>query len=128
VNAFDSSAILALAFAESGASKVARLLRDAPAFLSTVSLAEVFGRYLRVGTNIDALRDDIMSQDIEIVPFDATDAELLAKLEPATKRFGLSLGDRACLALAIRCNLSVVTADRNWARVEDLPIALDFIR
>lgn len=42
----------------------------------------------------------------------------IAELRPITKHFGLSLGDRACLALAIQENATVVTADRDWARLD----------
>lgn len=64
---------------------------------------------------------------IEIVPFGIDDAALAASLVPLTRALGLSLGDRACLALAIRRDAAALTADRTWLRL-DLAIEIDSIR
>jgi PIN domain nuclease of toxin-antitoxin system len=48
-------------------------------------------------------------------------------LRPATKALGLSLGDRACLALARRERLPILTADRSWAKL-DLGIPIKVMR
>lgn len=55
---------------------------------------------------------------LEIVPFTAEDAALAASLVPATRRLGLSLGDRACLALALARKIPAVTADRSWSHLQ----------
>ena len=55
--------------------------------------------------------------DIEIVPFDAELALAAALLQPATASAGLSLGDRACLALAAKLDATAMTADRAWLKV-----------
>jgi PIN domain nuclease of toxin-antitoxin system len=55
---------------------------------------------------------------IRFVPFEASTAELAARLEPATRPLGLSLGDRACLALAVELGVPALTADRDWASLE----------
>ena len=53
-----------------------------------------------------------------IEPFTASQARLAADLRPTTSHAGLSLGDRACLALAIELGAEVYTADRQWAKVQ----------
>lgn len=58
-----------------------------------------------------------------------TDADCIeiALLRPLTKARGLSLADRACLALARRLNVPVVTADREWADL-NLGVIVQLIR
>ena len=53
-----------------------------------------------------------------ILPFTIEDAERAARMWPVTSKFGLSLGDRACLALALRLDLPVMTADRVWGKLQ----------
>jgi len=56
--------------------------------------------------------------DLRVVPFDGLQARTAARLRSTTRHAGLSLGDRACLALADRLGYPVVTADRVWASLE----------
>jgi ribonuclease VapC len=51
---------------------------------------------------------------LTIVPFTATTAELAADLYPQVKHLGLSLGDRACLALGLETHREVLTANQDW--------------
>ena len=44
-----------------------------------------------------------------------------------TRATGLSLGDRACLALAQRLRVPAVTADREWANV-NVGITIQLVR
>lgn len=44
-----------------------------------------------------------------------------------TKELGLSLADRACMALAVTLGLPLLTADRSWVEV-DLPVEIRVIR
>lgn len=64
---------------------------------------------------------------LEVVPFGEADALASAELRTSTRHAGLSLADRACLALAIRENAPVITADRAWARL-DLGLDIQLIR
>jgi PIN domain nuclease of toxin-antitoxin system len=64
---------------------------------------------------------------VEMVPFQAEDAALAASLRPKTDPLGLSLGDRACLALALARGVPVLTADRQWGSL-DLGIDIRLIR
>jgi PIN domain nuclease of toxin-antitoxin system len=63
---------------------------------------------------IQLRRSGVLGHAIEIVPFEHDDAKAAAKLRPVSKSRGLSLGDRACLALAMTRRLTVLTADRSW--------------
>ena len=49
-----------------------------------------------------------------IAEFDAEQARLAGELLLRTRSLGLSLGDRACLALAMVLKAPVYTADRIW--------------
>ncbi len=62
-----------------------------------------------------------------IVPFDQELASIAAGLESLTRPFGLSLGDRACLALGIRLSLPILTADQAWAKL-DVGVKVELIR
>ena len=101
---------------EKGHEKVASLLGET--LLSTVNLSEVLGRFARDGIDPIAVLDKLRRSPIRIVTFTATHAALAAALEPITRQLGLSLGDRACLALAQAEGVPALTADRAWARLE----------
>jgi ribonuclease VapC len=64
---------------------------------------------------------------MRVVDFDAELAEMSADLRPATRPNGLSLGDRACLALAQKRGAVALTADRTWASV-DVPVEVRVVR
>jgi PIN domain nuclease of toxin-antitoxin system len=123
--ALDASALLAFLFGEAGHEQVAEVV-DASC-LSSVNLAEVVSRFVRDGHGAHLVQQQITSSGIEIVPFFAEDAALVAGLVPLTQKLGLSLGDRACLALALRRNVPAITADQVWAKL-DLPVEVRVIR
>ena len=79
---------------------VAALLDDS--CLSTVNLAEVIGRFARDGHDPRDVLQRVVQSPIGLVPFLAEDTALAAALIPSTRPLGLSLGDRACLALGWR--------------------------
>jgi len=56
--------------------------------------------------------------DLGVIPFDGLQARTAARLRAMTRHAGLSLGDRACLALGDRLGYPVVTADRVWAGLQ----------
>jgi PIN domain nuclease of toxin-antitoxin system len=111
---FDSSALVALIHGEPGADKVASHLGRAA--ISVVNLAETYGRLLRGAYHPDQLRQDISALELDLRVFDAEQAYAVGRLEPATRRLGLSLGDRACLALALALKLPALTGDRQWLK------------
>lgn len=108
----DASAVLAVLNAEVGAELVMGSLDDA--VLSAVNYAEVVSKLVERGMNRLQACAAIAVIDMRIVAFDAALAERVGELRADTKRFGLSLADRACLALAEREGLPAFTSDRAW--------------
>ncbi len=113
---FDASAILALLRDEPGANIVARYIGDG--LISGVNLQEVIKSLLRREVPIDAALAMLDALHLDVRPHGRDDAVAAARLYPATKEFGSGLGDRTCMALAIAEGLPVLTADREWARIE----------
>jgi PIN domain nuclease of toxin-antitoxin system len=118
----DASAVLALLRAEPGADKVAAALPGA--LLSTVNLAEIVSKLCERGMSAAQARYAVEALGVEIIDFDTTQACLAGDLRKSTKSAGLSLGDRACLALSRHRNLPALTADSAWARLPDLEVTL----
>lgn len=123
--ALDASALLAFLFAEPGHEQVAAQL-DA-ACVSTVNLAEVASRFACDGHDPREVCRRIAASPVEIVPFLAADAAITAALVPVTRKHGLSLGDRACLALAMARRIPALTADSAWTALR-LPVPVQLIR
>lgn len=121
----DASALLALMLDEPGAARVAEFLGDAS--LASVNYAEVLQRLGRDGHALPQVREDVAAMGLRIEPFEAVDAEACAALYETGRPLGLSLGDRACLALAQRLNQAVLTADRAWSNLK-LPLKIEVIR
>ena len=122
---FDSSAVLAVAFEEEGAEAAVRWLSGG--IISAVNASEVVARIVDLGASGEEARALLLGFGLEIRPFDAALAVAAGLLRPATCGQGLSLGDRACMALAIREQARVVTADRAWAAL-DLDVEVELIR
>lgn len=123
----DASALLALLNGEPGGAAVGQLL--AGAAMSTVNWSEVVQKALHHGvtTRPGNLRSDIEALGVELHPFNPSQAEAAAALWDSTRHIGLSLGDRACLALAIELRATAVTADMMWERLS-LPITVHVVR
>jgi ribonuclease VapC len=121
----DSSAILAVVFNEPGDEVVIPLLKGG--LLSTVNSAEVHTRLVLRGLNADFAWRRVMALGCEIRFFDDVQARLAGELAPKTRPLGLSLGDRACLALAIQRKAVVYTTDAAWKNL-NLGIEINVIR
>jgi PIN domain nuclease of toxin-antitoxin system len=123
----DASALLAVLNGEPGGSAIVQLL--ASAAMSTVNWSEVVQKALQHGvtTSPADLRADVQALGVEFHPFTPPHAEVAAALWSSTRQAGLSLGDRACLALAIELGVTAVTTDAAWKRLS-LPIAVRFVR
>lgn len=121
----DASALLALLNAEKGADLVQGLMPEA--VISTVNLAEVVTRLSAAGMPENEIRETLALLGLETIPFDKEQAFRAGLLFPHTQPFGLSLGDRACLALAQTRAATTVTADRTWDDL-DLQITIKLIR
>jgi len=112
VAVLDASAVLAVYFDEPGADQVRAALPGA--LLSAVNYTEVIGKCLEHGDVLAVTLRKLAAMGVAIVPYDARLAQRAGELQPLGRRAGLSLGDRACLALAEREGVTVLTADRSW--------------
>ena len=123
---FDSSALLAIAFEENGADVAARGLSGG--IISAVNASEVVARFVDLGVSGEDARASLLGFGLEIRLFDTALAVAAGLLRAATREKGLlSLGDRACMALAMREQVGIVTADRAWATL-DLDVEIELIR
>lgn len=121
----DSSAILAVLQDEPGRDLVTTHLPGA--LLSTVNLAEAITKLCQKGmSSIDA-ELAISELHVTLIPFSASHARSVGELRSVTKSAGLSLGDRACIALGIERQAEVLTTDRAWATIS-VPTTLTVIR
>lgn len=123
--AIDASALLAFMFREPGHELVEDALDDG--CISAVNVSEVIGRFVQDGHDGGVVLERIQSTAIEVVPFRAADAALAASLVPGTRPHGLSLADRACLALALARGVPAMTADRVWAEL-DVGVRVQVVR
>ena len=121
----DASAILALLAGEPGAEAVSAFIPGAT--VSTVNVAEVSAKLADRGMSEKDMRAAIGMLGLEIAVFDEDAAFAAAMLRDRTRRLGLSLGDRACIALGVARQLPVLTADRSWTGL-DLGIEVRLIR
>jgi ribonuclease VapC len=121
----DSSAVLAVLLSEPGSERVVSVLEGG--LLSTVNLVEVHTRMISLGGAAAQVWDRILNLNCQICPLTEMQARIAAELVTTTRPFGLSLGDRACLALAMERGGVVYTTDRNWKKL-DLGIAVEVIR
>jgi ribonuclease VapC len=112
----DASALLAFLRNEPGAEEVAAVLRLS--CISAVNLAETISKMVEYGKPLDDVGHQIERLRIPVIPFDAEHAKLVASLWKSTREAGLSLGDRACLALGLKTELPVLTTDRAWANLK----------
>jgi ribonuclease VapC len=119
----DASALIALYKEENGYRRV--LAEISSSAISTVNLAEAMTKFVEDDGTADRIPHELGLFGCEMIPVSVGHALAAANLRPSTRRFGLSLGDRLCLALGIERQCSILTADRNWARLDiGVPIVL----
>lgn len=123
----DASALLALLQQEPGAERVAEALVGGA--MSVANLAEVAAKQVDLGLDASVLVDRVEALGIRTFPVTREDVATQARIRrlDVGGRLGLSLGDRLCLALGLRLDVPVMTADRVWAGL-DLPIEVELIR
>ncbi|TAN47383.1 MAG: PIN domain-containing protein [Rhodospirillales bacterium] len=122
----DASAILAFLNGEPGGERV-RACLSSGACVSSVNLSEVASVLARIGMPVDIAQSILSGLPFEVVDFDSFQAFSAAGLSPLTRPSGLSLGDRACLALARLRNAPALTTDRAWSDL-NLGIKVEVIR
>jgi len=121
----DSSALLAWLAGEAGAERVEQALGDA--LISSVNVAEVLTKLADRGVTEPERRRIIKNIGLTVIDFDEAAAWTSAGLRAATRAIGLSLGDRACIALALGRRVPALTADRKWSKL-DLGVEIRVIR
>lgn len=119
-NILDASAVLAVLQDEPGKDKVEAIFERSA--LGRVNATEVLTTLINKGSSFEDAVLALDSLELAIIEFDKAQAEKTAELRVATMHLGLSLGDRACLALAILQNVTAVTADQNWLKLHICPI------
>ena len=110
---------------EVGSATVLSAMPDAA--ISSVNLVEVVTRLIDDGFTLDDIRTAISGTSVDTIGFDDELAFDAGALRERTRAHGLSLGDRACLALAQRLGVPALTADRQWAHL-DIGVEVRLIR
>ena len=128
----DASAFLAFLRNEPGGAKVAQELGNG-AYISAVNWAEVLSKVLTL--NIDCAKlistlkiQGILGGALIIMPLTEDDGLPIAELRTTTSKYGLSLGDHACLVLASKMKGRAITADKNWQNVKLGSVKVEIIR
>ena len=123
----DASAVLAWIQGEPGSEIVESHLAEG-CVLGTTNLAEVIGKLVdNQHSNPDKIGELLRNLGINLLPLSEEQAVAAGLLRKTTRTKGLSLGDRACLALAKHLNAEVLTADSEWLKL-DLEIPITHIR
>ena len=122
----DASAVMAILNREAGSDTLTpKVLSDATA--STVNLAEVQTKLVGRGIDPDDAWDAVLSPIREPQPFTTEQARIAGNLVAETRSLGLSLGDRACLALGLTLGATIYTADQSWKSLH-LGVRIHLIR
>lgn len=110
----DASAILAFLRREPDYERVTQYLGSASCYVSCANLAEVISKLQEHKLDDTMIATIIGGLPIEVLHFSAKQGQIAGFLRNRTKPYGLSLGDRACLATAQDLDLPVLTSDRVW--------------
>jgi ribonuclease VapC len=112
----DASALLAFIRREPGAEKVATVLPRS--CISAVNLAETLGKMVEHAKPLEESAYQIERLRIAVFPFDEQHARIAASFWKPTRDVGMSLGDRACLALALNLSLPALTTEDAWTKCD----------
>lgn len=121
----DASALLAVMLGERGAEQVLEILHGS--VIGAVNLAEVVAKLQERGVPDAEIGRSVDEIGLPVIPFDEAQAMAAGKLRGSTRSLGLSLGDRACVALASARGVPAVTTDRSWSAL-DIGVKVVFAR
>ena len=126
---FDSSALLAMLQGESGGERVTEYFLDERnvIHMSAVNVSEAYAVLMRDGLSEGEAWRSVRLPEIEIAVFSDDDARIAGALWKRTGKLGLSLGDRACVALGLKLGARILTVDRQWSKLK-LGVAVEMIR
>lgn len=117
----DASTLLAYLQGETGSKEAGQYCVNAA--ISAVNLSEVFQKAMRHGS-FNLVQAIVQQAAIEVIPFSREQAAKAAELHGLTLGKGISLADRACLALGAMTDLPVVTGDNAW---QDLDVGVELV-
>ncbi|WP_092036101.1 PIN domain-containing protein [Methylobacterium pseudosasicola] len=123
---FDTSAVIALLRGEPGADLVARYVGQAA--MSAVNLQELVKALLLRGLDLPVIETLVQNLRLDIHAHDREAAFAAALLTDATRQFGSGIGDRTCIALAVKLRLLVLTTDRAWAKISVFGLTVELVR
>jgi PIN domain nuclease of toxin-antitoxin system len=121
----DASAVLCLLQEEKGAERVAEALPAA--IIGAVNYSEVVAKLVEAGIGEATVDSLIEKLQLKVIPFDRSQAQHAGSLRATTRKLGLSLGDRACLALAAAEGATALTCERIWTKFE-VPCKVEALR
>ena len=120
VTVLDASAILAFLQSEPGEDLVQQALQTGPCVVSAANQAEIIAKLLDHGGNPDTIQLILTELAYTLIDSTGADGMQAGWMHRETRKLGLSLGDRLCLAAAQRLEARVLTADRPWSAVAPL--------
>ena len=103
---------------EPGYEKAARTIEHGSAYISSVNYCEVISNLVDHGMRLDLAVTAARNMELKVVDFDEFLAVEASRLRAVTRRLGLSLADRSCIALAKHLRLPLFTADKAWRSVK----------
>ncbi len=122
----DASVILAIMQNETISDSIEEHLSRA--MISTINACEILTKLInKAGMTLQEATTALAGFRLQIVPFNHNHFQVAAELSLYTRKWGLSMGDRACLALAKAESLPVLTADQIWSKL-DIGIDIRMIR
>lgn len=122
----DASAILCLLNGEKGADQVAAALPGS--VIGAANYAEVIAKLRESGMTRDDADEALAVFDLDVRPLSRGQAAKTGHLISETQEADLSLGDRACLALALDLKGTAITCDRNWKKLKIEGMKLRVVR
>lgn len=121
----DTSVVMCVLLKERGRERALDAAQNA--LISSVNVAEAVGKCIERGIAEKLALLFLQERNVTVMDFAVDDAVLAGRLWARAPKGALSLGDRACLATAIRADATAVTADRVWTTL-DLPCPVELIR
>ncbi|MFJ7440168.1 PIN domain-containing protein [Methylorubrum thiocyanatum] len=123
---FDTSAVIALLRSEPGAAIVAA--RVGQAAMSAVNLQELVKALILRGLALPVIEEVVQELRLDLHAHDRDAAFAAARLMEATRQHCSGLGDRSCMALAMKLGVPVLTTDRVWAKLKIPGLTVEVVR